>query len=163
MGDLGGWGLFIEEGGADQYAVKRGLEQARMPALAHFSISTAGTTIPLILPPTGRRSSGTTQSEDVHRERWAASSSTANRMVKLSASFVLASRPRSPYPVKSFWLTLSHASTGMPLIILRAVTALAASMEGLFDHPADSLPVVYNSRVLPFPDQRLTHPLLWLS
>ncbi len=25
MGDLGGWGLFIEEGGADQYAVSRGL------------------------------------------------------------------------------------------------------------------------------------------
>ena len=36
MGDLGGWGLFIEEGGADQYAVSRGLGQGAEHSLGAF-------------------------------------------------------------------------------------------------------------------------------
>ncbi len=36
MGDLGGWGLFIEEGGADQYAVSRGLGQGAEHSIGAF-------------------------------------------------------------------------------------------------------------------------------
>ena len=36
MGDLGGWGLFIEEGGADQYAVSRGLGQGAEYSIGAF-------------------------------------------------------------------------------------------------------------------------------
>lgn len=36
MGDLGGWGLFIEEGGADQYAVKRGLGHGAEHSIGAF-------------------------------------------------------------------------------------------------------------------------------
>ena len=36
MGDLGGWGLFIEEGGADQYAVSRGLGHAADASIGAF-------------------------------------------------------------------------------------------------------------------------------
>ena len=36
MGDLGGWGLFIEEGGADQYAVTRGLGHAADASIGAF-------------------------------------------------------------------------------------------------------------------------------
>ena len=36
MADLGGWGLFIEEGGADQYAVSHGLGQASGNSIGAF-------------------------------------------------------------------------------------------------------------------------------
>ncbi len=36
MADLGGWGLFIEEGGADQYAVSRGLGQGTEHSIGAF-------------------------------------------------------------------------------------------------------------------------------
>lgn len=36
MGDLGGWGLFIEEGGADQYAVSQGLGQGDADSIGAF-------------------------------------------------------------------------------------------------------------------------------
>ena len=36
MSDLGGWGLFIEEGGADQYAVGRGLGQGTDTSIGAF-------------------------------------------------------------------------------------------------------------------------------
>ncbi len=36
MADLGGWGLFIEEGGADQYAVGRGLGQGTENSIGAF-------------------------------------------------------------------------------------------------------------------------------
>jgi hypothetical protein len=36
MGDLGGWGLFIEEGGADQYAVTRGLGHGADASIGAF-------------------------------------------------------------------------------------------------------------------------------
>lgn len=36
MGDIGGWGLFIEEGGADQYAVSRGLGQGAEHSIGAF-------------------------------------------------------------------------------------------------------------------------------
>ena len=36
MGDLGGWGLFIEEGGADQYAVSRGLGHGADASIGAF-------------------------------------------------------------------------------------------------------------------------------
>lgn len=36
MGDLGGWGLFIEEGGADQYAVGRGLGHGADASIGAF-------------------------------------------------------------------------------------------------------------------------------
>lgn len=36
MADLGGWGLFIEEGGADQYAVSRGLGQGTENSIGAF-------------------------------------------------------------------------------------------------------------------------------
>ena len=65
-------------------------------------------------------------------------------MLKKPASFVLASRRGSTYdlesapPLRHCRLTASPASTHVAVIMLRAVDLAAASLDSLFEHPADS-------------------------
>ena len=52
MGDLGGWGLFIEEGGADQYAVSRGLGHGADASIGAFFDLDGRDDYSSLLPPT---------------------------------------------------------------------------------------------------------------
>ena len=104
-----------------------GSDMARIPASAHSLILTAGTTILLSRhrPPTLVCSGSMEKSTSRTR---AASSSTGNRMVKMSASFVLA----------------SFRSQRTPGVRLDSSLA-AASLDGHFDHSARSRRVLSDS------------------